>query len=131
MRPCYLLLAKFCYIIPYLFKSSQLSLAKQAMRIDTHPFAVQMQPSDSRQCNVQQVQSPIFQNQPRLPTPLGSFLYTSPYFTKLPIWDRLTALPLLGPLMEVDSSEEAYNHYDQISALELFKKKGVSQRLLR
>lgn len=78
-----------------------------------------------------QVQSPIFQNQPRLPTPLGSFLYTSPYFTKLPIWDRLTALPLLAPLLEVDSSEEAYNHYDQLSALDLFKKKGVSQRLLR
>ncbi len=103
----------------------------QDTRIDTRAFAGQMQSSDSRQCNVQQVQSPIFQNQPRLPTPLGSFLYTSPYFTKLPIWDRLTALPLVGPLLEVDSSEEAYNHYDQISALDLFKKKGVSQRLLR
>lgn len=78
-----------------------------------------------------QVKSPIFQSQPRLPTPLGSFLYTSPYFTKLPIWDRLTALPLIGPLLEVDSSEEAYQHYDQMSALELFNKKGVSQRLLR
>ncbi|KAL3146106.1 hypothetical protein ABBQ38_015455 [Trebouxia sp. C0009 RCD-2024] len=78
-----------------------------------------------------QVQSPIFQHQPRLPTPLGSFLYTSPYFTKLPLWDRLTALPLLGPLLEVDSSEEAYQHYDQISALELFRKKGVSEKLLK
>ena len=61
----------------------------------------------------------------------GSFLYTSPYFTKLPLWDRLTALPLLGPLLEVDSSEEAYRHYDQISALDLFTKKGVSPRLLK
>ena len=61
----------------------------------------------------------------------GSFLYTSPYFTKLPLWDRLTALPLLVPLLEVDSSEEAYHHYDQISALELFTKKGVSARLLK
>lgn len=78
-----------------------------------------------------QVQSPIFQHEPRLPTPLGSFLYTSPYFTKLPIWDRLTALPLIGPLLEVDSSQEAYRHYDQVSALELFQKKGVSSRLLR
>lgn len=58
-------------------------------------------------------------------------MYTSPYFTKLPIWDRLTALPLIGPLLEVDSSEEAYRHYDQLSALELFQKKGVSQRLIR
>ena len=61
----------------------------------------------------------------------GSFLYTSPYFTKLPIWDRLTALPLLGPLLEVDSSNEAYQHYDQITALELFNKKGVTKRLLK
>ena len=63
--------------------------------------------------------------------PAGSFLYTSPYFTKLPLWDRLTALPLLGPLLEVDSSEEAYRHYDQISALDLFTKKGISPRLLK
>ncbi|KAA6416615.1 MAG: hypothetical protein FRX49_11820 [Trebouxia sp. A1-2] len=96
------------------------------------PDGLQVMPYLSEHAALQlfAVQSPIFQNQPRLPTPLGSFLYTSPYFTKLPIWDRLTALPLLGPLLEVDSSEEAYNHYDQISALDLFKKKGVSQRLL-
>ena len=61
----------------------------------------------------------------------GSFLYTSPYFTSLPIWDRLTALPLLGPLLEYNSSKEAYRHYDQISASQLFVSKGVSKRLVR
>ena len=39
-----------------------------------------------------QVRSPIFQDQPWLPTPLGSFVYTNPFFTSLPVADRMTAL---------------------------------------
>ena len=39
-----------------------------------------------------QVRAPIFSKEQRLPTPLGSFLYTNPFFTNLPIADRLTAL---------------------------------------
>lgn len=61
----------------------------------------------------------------------GSFIYTSPYFTSLPVWDRLTALPLLGPLLEYNGSEEAYRHYDQMSASDLFASMGVSKRLVR
>ena len=61
----------------------------------------------------------------------GSFIYTSPYFTNLPVWDRLTALPLLGPLLEYNSSEEGYRHYDQMSASDLFASMGVSKRLVR
>ncbi len=68
-----------------------------------------------------QVRSPILQAQPRLPTPLGSFLYTAPYFTSLPLADRLTALPLLGPLLEYGSDSTAYGAYDKMSALELFR----------
>lgn len=76
-----------------------------------------------------QVRSPILQAQPRLPTPLGSFLYTAPYFTSLPLADRLTALPLLGPLLEYSSDSAAYDAYDKMSALELFRSAGVSRRL--
>lgn len=47
------------------------------------------------------------------------------------MWDRLTALLLLGPLLEFDSSEEAYRQYDQMSASQLFASKGVSERLVR
>ncbi|GLC50560.1 hypothetical protein PLESTB_000393300 [Pleodorina starrii] len=76
-----------------------------------------------------QVRSPIFQDQPRLPTPLGSFLYTAPFFTQLPLPDRLSALPLVGPLLEYDTDQDAYDAYDKISAWELFRSAGVSRRL--
>ncbi len=71
-----------------------------------------------------QVRSPILQEQPRLPTPLGSFLYTAPFFTSLPLTDRLTALPLVGPLLEYAADQDAYDAYDKISALELFRCAG-------
>lgn len=52
-----------------------------------------------------QVRAPIFQELPRLPTPLGSFLYTAPYFTSLPLLDRLSALPLVEALLGFDIDE--------------------------
>ncbi len=61
----------------------------------------------------------------------GSFLYTSPYFTRLPLGDRLTALPLVGPLLEHDRDESTYARYDAITARDLFLRAGVSPRLLR
>lgn len=76
-----------------------------------------------------QVTAPVFQDLPRLPTPLGNFLYTSPYFTRLPLADRLTALPLVASLLEHDADEASYKAYDAMSAYELFKGAGVSSRL--
>ncbi|GAQ79859.1 Amine oxidase [Klebsormidium nitens] len=78
-----------------------------------------------------QVEAPVFQDLPRLPTPLGSFLYTSPYFRSLPIADRLTAIPLVQALVEFDVDEEAYARYDAMTARELFRSAGVSARLYR
>lgn len=49
-----------------------------------------------------QVEAPVFNALPRLPTPLGSFIYTSPYFRSLSVVDRLTALPLIKALIEFD-----------------------------
>jgi len=40
-----------------------------------------------------EVESPIFQALPQLPSPLGTFVYTQ--FKLLPLVDRLTALPLI------------------------------------
>jgi hypothetical protein len=42
---------------------------------------------------LRQVESPIFQALPQLPSPLGTFVYTQ--FKLLPLVDRLTALPLM------------------------------------
>jgi uncharacterized protein with NAD-binding domain and iron-sulfur cluster len=74
-----------------------------------------------------EVESPIFQDLPRLPTPMGTFLYTQ--FKRLPLADRLSALPLLYALLDFDNSDEAWQRYDSVTARELFKQFGVSARL--
>ncbi len=76
-----------------------------------------------------EVESPIFQDLPRLPTPLGTFLYTQ--FKRLPLIDRLSALPLLYAMIDFDNSDEAWRRYDFVTARELFKDFGVSARLYR
>lgn len=76
-----------------------------------------------------EVESPIFQNEPLLPTPLGTFLYTQ--FKRLPLSDRLSALPLLHSLLDFDNSDDAWARYDRITARELFKHYGVSARLYK
>ncbi|MFE1747574.1 FAD-dependent oxidoreductase [Coleofasciculus sp. H7-2] len=76
-----------------------------------------------------EVESPIFQDLPRLPTPLGTFLYTQ--FKRLPLSDRLSALPLLYAVIDFDNSDEAWRRYDSVTARELFKDFGVSARLYR
>lgn len=58
-----------------------------------------------------QVDSPIFQNLPRLPTPVGSFVHTAPLFTDLPLFDRATAAPLVKPLLEHDLNEDLYRYF--------------------
>ncbi|MBE9011466.1 FAD-dependent oxidoreductase [Pseudanabaenaceae cyanobacterium LEGE 13415] len=76
-----------------------------------------------------EVESPIFQQEPRLPTPLGTFLYTR--FKRLPLSDRLSALPLLYAVVDFDNSDEAWRRYDSVTARELFKQFGVSARLYK
>ncbi|MBD2778020.1 hydroxysqualene dehydroxylase [Iningainema tapete] len=76
-----------------------------------------------------EVESPIFQDLPRLPTPLGTFLYTQ--FKRLPLSDRLSALPLLYAVIDFDNSHQAWQRYDFVTARELFKDFGVSARLYR
>ncbi len=76
-----------------------------------------------------EVESPIFQDLPRLPSPLGTFLYTQ--FKRLPLIDRLSALPLLYAVVDFDNSDEAWRRYDFVTARELFKDFNVSARLYR
>ncbi|GET43726.1 hydroxysqualene dehydroxylase [Microseira wollei] len=76
-----------------------------------------------------EVESPIFQELPRLPSPLGTFIYTQ--FKRLPLIDRLSALPLLYAVVDFDNSDAAWRRYDGVTARELFKQFGVSARLYR
>ncbi|MEO1510136.1 MAG: FAD-dependent oxidoreductase, partial [Cyanobacteria bacterium J06633_23] len=76
-----------------------------------------------------EVESPLFQAMPYLPSPLGTFIYTQ--FKRLPLADRLSALPLLYAVVDFDNSDDAWKRYDGMSARELFKQYGVSERLYR
>ncbi|MFE4105037.1 hydroxysqualene dehydroxylase [Almyronema epifaneia] len=76
-----------------------------------------------------EVESPIFQDMPPLPSPLGTFVYTQ--FKRLPLSDRLSALPLLYAVIDFDNSDQAWRRYDGVTARELFKQFGVSARLYR
>lgn len=76
-----------------------------------------------------EVESPLFQDMPRLPAPLGTFVYTD--FKRLPLSDRLTALPLLYAAIDFDNSDDAWRRYDCLTARELFKQYGVSERLYK
>ncbi len=49
-----------------------------------------------------EVESPIFQDLPRLPSPLGTFAYTQ--FKRLPLSDRLSALPLMYAVVDFDKA---------------------------
>jgi uncharacterized protein with NAD-binding domain and iron-sulfur cluster len=74
-----------------------------------------------------EVESPIFQEMPYLPSPFGTFVYTQ--FKRLPLADRLSALPLLYAMIDFDNSDQAWQRYDKVTARELFRQFGVSQRL--
>ncbi len=93
-----------------------------------HPFTPWTRSTQYSPMGVEAI-SPIFQNLPRLPMPLGTFAY--PTFPRLPLLDRLSALPLLGALLDFDNSDEAWQRYDRITARELFRDYGVSERLYR
>ena len=51
-----------------------------------------------------------------------------PLRRSLPVADRLTMMPLFQAMLDYDASPEVYEEYDRMSALELFKKYGVSKR---
>ncbi|KAG2573977.1 phytoene dehydrogenase-like isoform X1 [Panicum virgatum] len=75
------------------------------------------------------VEFPIFHNQPRLPAPFGVFAY--PEFPNLPLIDRLTSIPVIAAVIDFDNTDTAWRKYDSMTARELFKMYGCSQRLYR
>jgi uncharacterized protein with NAD-binding domain and iron-sulfur cluster len=60
---------------------------------------------------------------------LGTFLYTQ--FKRLPLIDRLSALPLLYAVVDFDKYDRAWWRYDFVTAREVFKQFGVSARLYK
>ncbi|KAH9625840.1 hypothetical protein KSS87_004847 [Heliosperma pusillum] len=76
-----------------------------------------------------EVEFPIFQDGPQLPTPLASLTQTQ--FTRLPMLDRLTAIPLMAAVIDFDYTDSAWQKYDPITARELLRQFGCSERLYR
>lgn len=75
----------------------------------------------------QEIQFPVFQDLPQLPTPLGTFFYTQ--FARVPLVDRLTSLPLMAAVVDFDNTDPAWRKYDSSTARELLKQFGCSERL--
>lgn len=70
---------------------------------------------------------PVYRDQAlQLPTGLAQATFTR--FLKLPLWDRITAFPLVLAFSEFDDSPEAWARYDQVSFRDLCIKLGVSKR---
>ena len=67
-----------------------------------------------------ETEAPVFGDLPRLPAPLGTLLYTSPYFRNLSLEDRLSAAPLALDLLRYDADDDAYLRYDARSARDVF-----------
>ncbi|MBX2865910.1 MAG: FAD-dependent oxidoreductase [Leptolyngbyaceae cyanobacterium MAG.088] len=76
-----------------------------------------------------EVESPLFQAMPYLPSPMGTFVHTQ--FKRLPLADRLSALPLLYAVIDFDNSDEAWKRYDGMTARQLFRQYGVTERLYK
>ncbi|KAK9944199.1 hypothetical protein M0R45_009777 [Rubus argutus] len=74
-----------------------------------------------------EVEFPVFQVLPQLPTPLGTLYYSQ--FVQLPLVDRLTSLPVTAAAIDFDNTDTAWRKYDSITARELFKQFGCSERL--
>jgi uncharacterized protein with NAD-binding domain and iron-sulfur cluster len=73
-------------------------------------------------------EAPVFSKQPlRLPAILGQFYHTFNRFYRLSLADRATIIPWLYTAIDIASSPERYEYYDNMSALESFREFGVSQ----
>ncbi|KAK9014711.1 hypothetical protein V6N11_005858 [Hibiscus sabdariffa] len=74
-----------------------------------------------------EVEFPVYQELPQLPTPFGTLYHTQ--FVRLPFVDRLSSLPLMAAVIDFDNTDVAWKKYDSITARELFKQFGCSERL--
>jgi len=53
-------------------------------------------------------EAPVFSELPQLPTLLGQLVFTSPLFYKLPLSDRLSILPWLYNIINLNASPQIY-----------------------
>ncbi|XP_020574168.1 uncharacterized protein LOC110020416 isoform X2 [Phalaenopsis equestris] len=76
-----------------------------------------------------EVKFPIFQDLPRLPAPLGALVYSQ--FSHLSLADHLASTMLIAAVIDFDGTDAVWRKYDAMTARELFKQFGCSERLYR
>ncbi|KAI8468019.1 MAG: hypothetical protein J3K34DRAFT_454404 [Monoraphidium minutum] len=74
-------------------------------------------------------EAPVFSRQQQLPTLMGQFVHTSGLQWSLPLEERLTMLPFLTTLLDYNSSPEVFESYDRMSARDLCRQWGMSERM--
>ncbi|GAB4822730.1 hypothetical protein N2152v2_009776 [Parachlorella kessleri] len=73
-------------------------------------------------------QAPVFSKLPRLPAFVGQFVHTFNMFPRLPLQDRATVLPWLYTAIDLKSTLDSYDRYDKMTAREMLRNCGVSDR---
>jgi uncharacterized protein with NAD-binding domain and iron-sulfur cluster len=74
--------------------------------------------------------APVFSSYPSLPSPFGQIFASARLFTRLPVRDRMSVAGLLLALIDFKRDEATFTRYDRMTAQELFKRVGVSDRLV-
>ncbi len=74
--------------------------------------------------------APVFGERITWPSPLGQVIATVNNFRRLPIQDRLSIAGLLYAMLDLYRSDNTFQKYDNLSAQSLFKKLGISDRLI-
>jgi len=75
--------------------------------------------------------APVFGDAPELPSPLGQVLATFDNFKRLPVADRTTMAGLLLATLDLNRDPDTFKMYDNMSADELFRRAGLSDRLVK
>ncbi|KAL0914027.1 hypothetical protein M5K25_017524 [Dendrobium thyrsiflorum] len=110
------------------FRSPYRNIFSIIKELDLQPFTNWTSSSLHTSESVE-VEFPIFQDLPLLPAPLGVLVY--PQFSHLSLADCLTWIPLIAAAIDFDGTDAAWSKYDAMTARELFKQFGCSERLYR
>ena len=74
--------------------------------------------------------APVFSGSMELPSPLGQVFASFDRFKRLPLADRASIAGLLYAMVDLNRTPETFAAYDRMSAHELFRTRGVSERLV-
>ncbi len=74
--------------------------------------------------------APVFSGARELPSPLGQVFASFDRFKRLPLRDRASIAGLLAAMLDFNRSPEIFELYDKMTAYELFRRVGVTKRLV-